>query len=227
MITTTFGQTPATSRGSDRLVSHHSDAFELGDRDLSPLEFWSFVKDADCGSSGIPVVLTEAAHARILRAAGFVVELRDQVRPVYGVNTGVGHFTGVVVPPESIQRLQENLLRSHACGVGSLLPRDLVLAMWLIRLNTICQGHSGTRPETVDRVLRLLRAGVLADVPSRGSVGASGDLCPSAHAALPIIGEGMVTRRINGELIRQSAVSSQQCCRNWNSLRSGCRPRKD
>ncbi len=90
--------------------------------------------------------------------------------------------------------MREPWIRSHACGVGEEVSRDIVLALWLLRMHTVSQGFSGIRPETMDFCVRLLNAGVLGCVPARGSVGASGDLAPSAHAVLPVLGEGFCTR---------------------------------
>ena len=90
------------------------------------------------------------------------------------------------------ERLQENLLVSHAAGVGEPLPREVVRAMLLLRANTLALGHSGARPVVAERLLDFLRLGIHPVVPAQGSVGASGDLAPLAHLALPLIGRGQV-----------------------------------
>jgi histidine ammonia-lyase len=94
------------------------------------------------------------------------------------------------VAPDEIERLQLNVVRSHACGVGEPLPRGVVRAMMLIRANVLAKGYSGIRPVVARRLCALLNKGVTPVVPSRGSVGASGDLAPLAHMALVLIGEG-------------------------------------
>jgi histidine ammonia-lyase len=111
---------------------------------------------------------------------------------VYGVTTGFGALATRNVAPADAQRLQENLLMSHAAGVGDPLPREVVRAMLLLRANTLALGHSGCRPLLVDRILEFLDRGVHPVVPAQGSVGASGDLAPLAHLALPLIGRGRV-----------------------------------
>ena len=111
---------------------------------------------------------------------------------VYGITTGFGDLATTFIPPADARRLQENLLVSHAVGVGPALPRDVVRAMLLLRANTLALGHSGCRPLLVDRLLRLLELGIHPVVPAQGSVGASGDLAPLAHLALPLIGRGEV-----------------------------------
>src|SRR5690349_15867200 len=108
----------------------------------------------------------------------------------YGVNTGFGRFVAVAIPEDQTEELQLRLLRSHACGVGDPYPDEIVRAAMLLRANALAKGNSGARVETVELLLALLERGVLPVVPSRGSVGASGDLAPLAHLALPLVGEG-------------------------------------
>jgi histidine ammonia-lyase len=137
-----------------------------------------------------PVTLAPEARARV-EASRRVVDdsiLRGDV--AYGVNTGFGNFAEVAIPPESLALLQVNLLRSHAAGVGEPLPVAAVRAMTALRANVLAKGYSGVRPATIDLVVALLNSRVHAVVPSRGSVGASGDLAPLAHLALLLIGEG-------------------------------------
>lgn len=111
---------------------------------------------------------------------------------IYGVNTGFGKLARVRIDDEDLLRLQRSLIRSHAAGVGAPLPRKVVRGMLLLRANTLAAGHSGVRVELVERLLEFLDLDLLPVVPSRGSAGASGDLAPLAHLALPLIGEGDV-----------------------------------
>ena len=111
----------------------------------------------------------------------------------YGVNTGFGRFVSRSIPEELTEELQLRLLRSHACGVGEPYPDEIVRAAMLLRANALAKGYSGARPVTVELLVECLNRGVLPHVPSRGSVGASGDLAPLAHLALPLIGEGEAT----------------------------------
>lgn len=119
-----------------------------------------------------------------------VTGLGEETPAVYGVNTGFGDLSKVRIPADQMQVLQKRLVRSHAAGVGEPLPDRAVRGMLLLRANTLAQGHSGVRPELIDLLLEMLNRGVLPVVPSRGSVGASGDLAPLAHLALPVIGDG-------------------------------------
>ncbi|MEX2612484.1 MAG: histidine ammonia-lyase, partial [Gaiellaceae bacterium] len=108
----------------------------------------------------------------------------------YGVNTGFGRFVSAHIPDELAEELQLRLLRSHACGVGEPYPDDVVRGAMLLRANALAKGYSGARVETVELLVECLNRGVLPLVPARGSVGASGDLAPLAHLALPLVGEG-------------------------------------
>ena len=120
----------------------------------------------------------------------------------YGVNTGFGHLASVRIPPEDQDRLQLNLVRSHACGVGEPLDDEVVRAMLLLLAASLGRGRSGVRPVVVETILALLERGIVPLVPSRGSVGSSGDLAPLAHCALALIGEGRV--RVDG-VVREAA----------------------
>src|SRR6185295_2369874 len=136
------------------------------------------------------VGLTDAARARVRAARAVVDRFAQRDEPTYGINTGFGNFADVRIPPESLGTLQVNLLRSHAAGVGDPLPVPVVRATMALRANVLAKGYSGIRLETLERLIDALNRGVHPHVPSRGSVGASGDLAPLAHLALVLIGEG-------------------------------------
>src|SRR5205814_9342867 len=136
-----------------------------------------------------------------MRAAREVVDRAAHGRHehTYGVNTGFGKFVSQSIPEELTEELQLRLLRSHACGVGDPYADEIIRAAMLLRANALAKGRSGARPELVDLLLECLDRGVLPVVPARGSVGASGDLAPLAHLALPLVGEGEA--RFAGELL--------------------------
>ena len=149
---------------------------------------------------GAQAALSDGARAR-MRAARDVV---DQVahgssEHTYGINTGFGRFVSQTIPDELTEELQLRLLRSHACGVGDPYPDEVVRAAMLLRANALAKGCSGARVATVELLVEALNRGVLPHVPSRGSVGASGDLAPLAHLALPLVGEGRAW--FDGELL--------------------------
>ncbi len=137
-----------------------------------------------------PVVVGEGARDRLTRSRTTLEAAIAGGQALYGVNTGFGSLSRQRIPEKDLAEVQHNLLRSHAAGIGESLPRDVVRAMLLLLAASLSRGHSGVRPEVVDRVVALLNAGITPVVPEVGSVGASGDLAPLAHAALVLIGEG-------------------------------------
>ena len=145
------------------------------------------------------VTLDPDARSRMAESRAVIERLVAAGEVVYGVTTGFGALASRAVPAEDAARLQENLLVSHAAGVGEPLPRDVVRAMLLLRANTLALGHSGCRPLIVDRLLDFLGRGIHPVVPEHGSVGASGDLAPLAHLALPLIGRGRV--ELEGQVV--------------------------
>ena len=161
--------------------------FRLGDEPLTLEILMSVARD------GRRVEVGGAAR-RAMQDARAVVDAvvagGDAAPAVYGVNTGFGALAEVRISADQVVRLQQNLVRSHAAGVGAPLPRDAVRAMMLLRAAVLATGRSGARPLCCERLCELLNAGVHPIIPARGSVGASGDLAPLAHLALGMIGEG-------------------------------------
>ena len=137
-----------------------------------------------------PVMISAEAMRAVDAARAVVDRHADGDRPVYGINTGFGALAETTIPRDALQILQVNLLRSHAAGVGEPLPDRAVRATMALRANVLAKGYSGIRRQTLDHLLALLNRQVHPVVPSRGSVGASGDLAPLAHLALVLIGEG-------------------------------------
>ncbi len=134
-----------------------------------------------------PVALADEARGHMEAARALVEQAAEHT---YGVNTGFGRFVSESIPDDQVEELQLRLLRSHACGVGEPYPNEVVRAAMLLRANALAKGYSGARIETVELLIECLNRGVLPRVPARGSVGASGDLAPLAHLALPLVGEG-------------------------------------
>ena len=145
--------------------------------------------------AGADAALDVHARERMQEARDVIASLVADGAVVYGVTTGFGDLATTYIEPAQAGRLQQNLLMSHAAGVGPAFPREVVRAMLLLRANTLALGHSGCRPLLVDRLLDFLRIGIHPVVPEQGSVGASGDLAPLAHLALPLIGRGQVEFR--------------------------------
>jgi histidine ammonia-lyase len=169
-------------------------AIRLTGDDLSVADVWAVAIER------APAELSDASRDKMRTARELVERAAHGAREhTYGVNTGFGRFVSRSIPEELTEELQVRLLRSHACGVGDPYPDEVVRGAMLLRANALAKGTSGARVETVETLLACLNGGVLPLVPSRGSVGASGDLAPLAHLALPLIGEGKAW--FDGELL--------------------------
>jgi histidine ammonia-lyase len=138
------------------------------------------------------VRLADEARENIQAARDHVEDLLATDETVYGVTTGLGELKNVRIDAEDTRELQENLLASHACGVGEPLEDEVVRAMMLLRANALAKGYSGVRARVVETLLAMLDADLVPVVPRKGSVGSSGDLVPLAHMARPLTGEGRV-----------------------------------
>jgi len=136
------------------------------------------------------VILSGEAENNIIKSREVVEEFIKEEKVMYGITTGFGKFSDVVISHEDIERLQRNLILSHSCGVGEPLPEDVVRAMMLLRINALAIGCSGVRLETVKTLVEMLNKGVHPVIPEKGSLGASGDLAPLSHMVLVMIGEG-------------------------------------
>src|SRR5580658_8625533 len=142
--------------------------------------------------AGARIDLQPSALERVRRNRGTLERILSTGTPVYGISTGFGALVSNTVAPELQRHLQVNLLRSHAAGTGSDLAPEIVRGAMAVRLNGLLLGHSGVRPLVLERVAAVLNGGYVPRVPRTGSLGASGDLAPSAHAFLPLLGEGQV-----------------------------------
>ncbi len=141
-------------------------------------------------------------------------QLREENQAIYGINTGFGSLHRMRIPPEKMQQLQENLVKSHACGTGNMLPPQAVKLMLLLKIITLGKGYSGVQPATVRRLIDFYNEDIIPVVYENGSLGASGDLAPLAHLSLPLIGEGEVF--FEGKIRRASDVLKQK---NWRPIR--------
>jgi histidine ammonia-lyase len=150
------------------------------------------IDDVLAAARGEPVALAPQARDRMLAGRRVVDDKLSARETVYGVTTGFGALADVHLSPEQARQLQHSLLRSHAVGVGAPLSEWEVRTMLVLRAHVLALGHSGVRPLVVERLLEFLNRNILPVVPEQGSLGASGDLAPLAHLALPLIGEGDV-----------------------------------
>jgi histidine ammonia-lyase len=160
---------------------------------------------------GERVSLGEEALTRLRAARDLVNRLVLEDRVVYGLTTGVGALKNIRIPPADTRQLQRNLLMSHAVGVGPPLVEELVRAAMLVRINQFCQGTSGVSPRIAERLVEFLNHDICPWIPEKGSLGASGDLAPSAHLGLVLIGEGEVLddgeRRPGADALRAAGLS--------------------
>lgn len=167
--------------------------------DGESLTFEQVLAVAD-GKSGRPRVgLSENAKANVNRAAAAVDTLLERGEIAYGITTGFGAFKDKIISREEVERLQRNIVVSHAVGVGDPFDTPTVRAIMLIRANTLARGFSGIRLETLQLIIDCLNQGVHPVIPEKGSLGASGDLAPLAHFACVLIGEGKA--EMNGEIL--------------------------
>lgn len=161
-------------------------------------------------AAGERVDFAPAALSRVQAARRLVEELVASKRPVYGITTGFGKFSDVIISPEETEELQRNLLMSHAAGVGEPLDEVATRAAMLLRAHALALGHSGIRQETLTLLVELLNRGVHPVIPEQGSLGASGDLAPLAHMSLVLIGLGEAIYRgqrlPGGEALRHAGL---------------------
>lgn len=151
--------------------------------------------------------ICEEAMQKIERSSAFVDEIVAANAVVYGINTGFGPLCDTLISPEETTHLQHNLLKSHSVGVGNLIAPEISKIMLILKLHALCQGYSGIRRATVERILWMIENELIPCVPEQGSVGASGDLAPLAHLFLPLIGFGEVFQ--NEKLVDASEALKQ------------------
>jgi len=166
---------------------------KLGAEPLTLEQVW------DVAHGSTDVELADEARDRMAASRAVIEELVAGDEIVYGVTTGFGSLASKRIANSDTETLQHNLLVSHAVGVGPMHSTEVVRAMLLLRASALAQGYSGCRPQLVDRLLEFVRSGIHPVVQVQGSVGASGDLAPLAHLALPMIGHGRA--EIDGEIV--------------------------
>jgi histidine ammonia-lyase len=163
-------------------------------------------------SHALTVHLSDAAKEAIERSRAVVERWVESGEVVYGVTTGFGEFANVSISRPDIERLQENLILSHSAGAGSWLPREVVRAMLLLRINALAKGYSGIRLATLETLIAMLNADLIPAVPEQGSVGSSGDLAQLSHIALAAIGRGKILTRDgvkpSGEVLRANGIDA-------------------
>ncbi len=149
-------------------------------------ELERFLKNRDA-----QVVLSETSKTAIQKCRDYLdKKIKNTPHPVYGINTGFGSLCNVIIPDADIERLQENLVKSHACGAGEEVPQDVVRLMLFLKIQSLAYGKSGVQVQTVEMLCEFINQKMLPVVYQQGSLGASGDLAPLAHLCLPLLGLG-------------------------------------
>ena len=137
--------------------------------------------------------LSEEAKVNVQKCRDYLdKKMASHPEPIYGINTGFGSLYSVKISDENLSKLQENLVKSHACGTGEEVPVEIVKLMLLLKIQSLGYGHSGIQLHTVNRLVDFYNNDILPVIYTQGSLGASGDLAPLAHLSLPLIGEGDV-----------------------------------
>lgn len=154
------------------------------------------------------VGLSDEGQAKIIASRKIVDQILAEERPVYGISTGFGDFSTISISKDEREKLQRNLILSHATGVGAHLSEDVVRSAMMLRANSLAKGYSGIRLSTVEMLLHMLNKKITPAIPSKGSVGASGDLAPLSHMVLVMMGEG--DAYLNGQLVT-GAEALKQC----------------
>ena len=166
-----------------------------------------------CSMAPSTIRFTPLAKRRINASRRVVEEWVERGETIYGVTTGFGEFSNIRISAQHIEELQENLIVSHSAGAGEPLPFEIVRAMGILRLNALAKGYSGIRLETMEFFRKVFNAGITPIIPSKGSVGSSGDLAPLAHLVLALIGKGKV--RYRGKVMDAKAALKTIGLKPW------------
>ncbi len=162
-----------------------------------------------------PLALSEEAVLNIKKSRNYLAsKIEDNDTPIYGINTGFGSLYNVKIASDDLTQLQENIVMSHACGTGELVPKPIVKLMLLLKIQSLSYGYSGVQLETVQRLIDFYNLDITPVIYELGSLGASGDLAPLAHLALPLIGKGDVY--YENEIVSTDTIMKQQ---NWQPIK--------
>ena len=166
-------------------------------------------------SSGCEVSIGDEAREAVIRCSSYLnakINSKDQV--IYGINTGFGSLCDTVIGHHELEELQLNIVRSHACGLGDVIPIEIAKRILILKAIGLCKGHSGVQIETIEQILHLYNKEIIPVIYEQGSLGASGDLAPLAHMSLPLIGEGEVIyknmRRASSDVLSELSIKPIQ-----------------
>ncbi len=165
-------------------------------------------------SQNLTIALSEEAKVNIQKCRDYLdKKMASNEVPIYGINTGFGSLCNVKIPNKNLSQLQENLVKSHACGIGDEVPNVIVKIMLLLKIQSLGYGHSGVQLITIERLIDFYNNDILPVIYTQGSLGASGDLAPLAHLSLPLLGEGEVY--FEGKKVHTSEVLKHF---NWQPI---------
>jgi len=184
-------------------MSHNSNILTVGNRTLSLEDFHNVTVNH------YQVEIDPESVTKIIQSRNIVEEIINSGKIVYGINTGFGSLSNKIIPPEDLELLQLNLIRSHAIGCGDPAAEFIVRGMLLLRLRCICNGNSGVRIEVANKLVEALNKNYIPLVPTQGTVGASGDLAPLSHLTLGLLGEGLAWDSTTGEYMNAKQVMTQ------------------
>ncbi len=160
------------------------------------------------------LALSEESKNNIQKCRDYLdSKMKSNEKPIYGINTGFGSLCNIKIDDENLSKLQENLVKSHACGIGEEVPKEIVKLMLLLKIQSLSYGNSGVQLKTVIRLIEFYNNDVLPIIYTQGSLGASGDLAPLAHLSLPLLGEGEVW--FQGKKVHASEVLKHF---NWQPI---------
>lgn len=187
---------------------------QISNQTISSQEIYQIAK------SHTKIELSEESKTQITKAQVYLENLiTESEEAVYGVNTGFGYLCNYKIPREQISELQENLVMSHACGMGDEVPTFIVRLMLLLKIQSLSYGHSGVQLQTVQRLIDFYNEDILPVVYELGSLGASGDLAPLAHLALPVIGMGIVQIKDKNGIYQKHKAEDILKQKNWNPIK--------
>ncbi|MEQ9063570.1 MAG: histidine ammonia-lyase [Vicingaceae bacterium] len=176
--------------------------FKITKKNISLLNLFSVIADS------ATIELSEESRLAVVNCRNFLEEqIAKSDRPIYGVNTGFGSLRNKEISRDEIAQLQENLVLSHACGVGAMIPQDIAKVILLLKILNLSLGKSGIRLQTLERLIFFYNNNIIPVIYEQGSLGASGDLAPLAHLSLPLLGEGEVW--FEGQVLKSEKVLSK------------------
>jgi histidine ammonia-lyase len=205
-LTTTRCSQQKTFKKPDAIIMQNK-SLTINGEHINPEAVYRAVK------SGAQIELGDESIRKIKRCREFLEETTQKGGIHYGINTGFGHLCDVVIQDDKLEQLQENLLLSHACGTGDIIPDDISRTMLILKIKNLSLGNSGVRTELVNQLKDMYNTGAAPMVYEQGSLGASGDLAPLAHLCLPLVGEGKLKWR--GKMVSASEFLKAN---NWEPM---------